>query len=371
MATVSPREKMMQQQIFTSPAPRGGSQQHTRATTKNELWSVLRSIVKARHILGLKQPPLTTLRALLSFVQDTDRLTVFASNKELCMRAEGTNERTLRRHLAKLADAGLIRRLDSSNGKRFTISQPGGERIDYGLDLSPLYARRHELHSAAAEADEEAELIKFYRRKLSGLVYSCERHGVDHELGNDTRAIARRVSGSTALKQLCERLVKLLEQTLIDEEKLNEPAVEPNAKTDMTDEMSANASHIVRHIDKTRIINIDSKEGISEKGMASDDDLSLAQLMASSPAAMAYLTDYPKDWRTMEDACFRLAKWAGISTTVTAAAVEKTGRRHVATLICGIFERLDAIRNPGAYFASMITRSHSTPPKRPRRRHIH
>ena len=87
--------------------------------------------------LGLRQGAVVVLDALLSClpcqgadgrempVNPATLLTVYASNETLCFRAKGLTDRQLRRHLDTLETAGLIRRRDSANGKRFPVMQHG------------------------------------------------------------------------------------------------------------------------------------------------------------------------------------------------------------------------------------------------------
>jgi hypothetical protein len=59
-------------------------------------------------------------------------------------------ESTLRRHLAKLVEAGLIARRSSPDGKRFRVGTDPD--LAFGLDLSPLFAAACRLSEAARAA---------------------------------------------------------------------------------------------------------------------------------------------------------------------------------------------------------------------------
>jgi replication initiation protein RepC len=129
-----------------------------------------------RRDLGLSTGDLLVLSALLSFLPCKDRetgaerpvgpdmvLVVFAGNAALCERANGMDERCLRRHLSRLADAGLIRRKQSATGKRFPLKRDGVIRDAFGIDLTPLLTRHTELADMASEARRRAEEIKALR----------------------------------------------------------------------------------------------------------------------------------------------------------------------------------------------------------------
>lgn len=140
---------------------------------------VIRTI---RRDLGLSTGDLLVLGALLSFLPCKDRdtgaerpigpdmvLVVFASNATLCDRANGMDERALRRHLSRLSDAGLIRRKQSATGKRFPLKRDGMIRDAFGIDLTPLLERHTELTDRAEEARREAEELRALRAEALAL----------------------------------------------------------------------------------------------------------------------------------------------------------------------------------------------------------
>ena len=101
----------------------------------------------AAPLLGLGAPVAATLDALLSFLPPKRRHhTVFASNATLSARRHGVTDRTLRRHITALIDAGLLIRRDSPNRKRYMrIDTSAQVALRFGLDLSPLFQRFPEL----------------------------------------------------------------------------------------------------------------------------------------------------------------------------------------------------------------------------------
>jgi DNA-binding transcriptional ArsR family regulator len=144
-------------------------------------WQILRDLTTARARFGLSDRDITLLQALLSFhpgarLDASEPLVIHPSNETICARANGMPCSTMRRHLARLVEAGLLVRRDSPNGKRYA-RRIAGTKIAFGFDLSPL------LHRAAAIADEAAsaraleqqrkalrETASLLRRDLTALV---------------------------------------------------------------------------------------------------------------------------------------------------------------------------------------------------------
>ncbi len=115
---------------------------------------------------------------------------------------------TMRRHVARLVEAGLLMRRDSPNGKRY-VRKTGEERVAFGFDLSRLYCRSEEI-ARAAEAVREAEervrrlreVVSLMRRDLAALADfgeeiqralasgSASRHGGSHSARSASQVVA-------------------------------------------------------------------------------------------------------------------------------------------------------------------------------------
>ena len=144
--------------------------------------ALLPAVRTIRHELGLSTGDLLVLDALLSFLPCRDpktgedrpispglMLVVFASNAALAERANGMEERVLRRHIARLCEAGLLRRKDSATGKRFPLKADGVIRDAFGLDLTPLLERHPELTRRAEEARRREEELRSVRAEALAL----------------------------------------------------------------------------------------------------------------------------------------------------------------------------------------------------------
>ncbi|MFM9974642.1 MAG: plasmid replication protein RepC [Beijerinckiaceae bacterium] len=192
----------MQVDSAISEARKPGSN-HPAAVNK---WTLFRTLTVIKDRIGISDRSLSVLNALLSFQQETaltvpaqrnhqsghnsgaggvDKaledeeragqgascdLVVFPSNKALCLRAHGMAEKTVRRHLAALVDAGLIFRRDSPNGKRYARKdQSGVERFSdaFGFDLTPLVTRAAEFESLAEELRRENRALQLTKERIS------------------------------------------------------------------------------------------------------------------------------------------------------------------------------------------------------------
>ena len=201
-------------------------------------WALFRTLTLVKDRLGVSDRALSVLNALLSFHQETaltlpvrpsaadlDKtaegeggspssscdLIVFPSNRALALRAHGMAEKTLRRHVAALIDAGLIFRRDSPNGKRYARKSESGEaRFSdaFGFDLTPLVTRAAEFEMLAEQLRQTQkalrlikERISLYRRDITKLI-AC---GLDEGLPGPWEAYRQRFMGLvTPLRRLRE-----------------------------------------------------------------------------------------------------------------------------------------------------------------------
>ena len=221
-------------------------------------WTLFRTLTVIKDRIGISDRSLSVLNALLSFQQETALtlpaprpqqsgqsgaigdsadegdaegqgascdLVVFPSNRALCLRAHGMAEKTVRRHLAALVDAGLIIRRDSPNGKRYARKdQSGAERFSdaFGFDLTPLVTRAGEFESLAEDIRREhkalqltKERISLHRRDIAKMI-AC---GLDEGLEGPWEAARqrfmalvtplRRIKTMPELEELLSRLAEL------------------------------------------------------------------------------------------------------------------------------------------------------------------
>ena len=143
---------------------------------------LMRALRTTRRNLGLSTGDLLVMDALLSFLPcrnratGTDRpvspdmlLVVYAGNATVCERANGMDERVLRRHLVRLETTGLVRRRLSATGKRFPLKSNGAVRDAFGVDLTPLLERHHEISHLACRVEQNREEIRGLRAEALAL----------------------------------------------------------------------------------------------------------------------------------------------------------------------------------------------------------
>lgn len=189
---------------------------------RGALMPVIRTI---RRDLGLSTGDLLVLGALLSFLPCKDRetgverpigpdmvLVVFASNATLCNRANGMDERALRRHLSRLSDAGLVRRKQSATGKRFPLKRDGVIRDAFGIDLTPLLERHAELADRADEARREAEELRALRAEALALRAAALETAAPHD--GEARSFLEQVKTVLRRATLTAELVHDLIRTI-------------------------------------------------------------------------------------------------------------------------------------------------------------
>jgi len=143
-----------------------------------------------RKELGLTTNDLSVLTALVSFLPRERRgdldsrqialTVVFPSNASLSERANGLDERTLRRSLGRLSAAELIERKSSANGKRFPLRYGGVIKDAFGIDLKPLIQRYDTLAMRASQLTEELEHLRSLKTEALALRASLLRQtGLD------------------------------------------------------------------------------------------------------------------------------------------------------------------------------------------------
>ncbi|WP_026481076.1 plasmid replication protein RepC [Ahrensia sp. 13_GOM-1096m] len=150
------------------------AEKHARA---GEKLSVPKSqaIVAAKKVaaaIGLKAQDLLLLDTFGAVTQKQDweqgkRPIVWVSNNFL-MEQTGFSLPTLRRHIRRLCEAGIIWMKDSPNGKRWGRRNEEGYITEaYGFDLAPLAARTAEFEALYAHLQEERQFCASLRNTIT------------------------------------------------------------------------------------------------------------------------------------------------------------------------------------------------------------
>ena len=133
------------------------------------------AIVAAKKIaaaIGLKSQDLLLLDTFGAVTQPQDweqgrRPIVWASNNFL-MEQTGFSLATLRRHIRRLCEAGVISMKDSPNGKRWGRRDNDGVIVEaYGFDLAPLAARTEEFEVLYAQLQAERAYCATLRNTIT------------------------------------------------------------------------------------------------------------------------------------------------------------------------------------------------------------
>lgn len=320
---------------------------HASGAPSADKWALLRELGVARRIFGASDRDLTVLQALLSFLPGQDLradmpLVVFPSNTRLRERLHDMPESTLRRHLAALVTAGLIRRQDSPNGKRFARRDAEGRlALAFGFDLSPLLARRMEIVDAATTVRADA----------------AARHASREALVLQLRDVSCSVTDPEHLA-FCEALRRALRRKLT----MNElqgfaediSAIQAMLKPANTQHSSGNDSQNERHIQDSNIYHLESiKEAESEE----DVFLHLETVLEAFPDCQAYEDGKVTSWMQFVALAHRLYPMMGIQPALWHQALTVMGPRNAAISLAGVLQMFSKIRSPGAYFRSLTEKA--------------
>ncbi|MBT8410757.1 MAG: replication initiation protein RepC [Octadecabacter sp.] len=376
-----------------SPFMRPISRAHLRVVERPETsvpgkpvnkWELLRELSKAQSAFGISERDLTVLQGLLSFFPEdalggNAEMIVFPSNKAICERLNGMPCSTMRRHLARLVEAGLLVRRDSPNGKRY-VRKHGEERVAFGFDLSPLYCRFEEI-ARAAEAVREAEdrvrrlreVVSLMRRDLAALAEFGEDIqpglGLWDQLRDRAALTARALRRKLSLEELTAYRAQL--EALLDQARNVIDGPE-------TEEMNTNDVRTERHHHNS---NKDSNvfEPALEKGGAADDapdedtdvpvagvedpdsrpvpKIPLHLVLTACPSIGTFYQGQIRHWHQLFDAACYIRPAIGISPSAWEEAQRFMGPEQASVVVAAILQRFEEIRSPGGYLRALTTKA--------------
>lgn len=300
-----------------------------------DIWAVFRALRDARSAFGLKPGHIQTLQALLSFLRPGQGDTVFASNLEICRRTGGVDERTLRRHIDRFVELGMIARHDSPNRKRYRVSSRDGQVISFGLSLSPLLKRAGEFLNAAAELEETRRDQIFLRKQI--LVGLAHIDGIEpgSAFAESARRTMRRKLAIAKYRAILEQVTDHLRQmsTVVD--------------VVITTKLPANDGQIVRHLSKSE------KERNESEGAENDLLPSVATLTAVCREATAFAPGPLRTWNDIERHAQNLAPMMGIQPGTFHEASKRVGSERTAAAVFILLQLGTRIRSYAAYFHSI------------------
>lgn len=313
-------------------------------------WDVLNQLTKAATHFELSHRTLTVLKALLTFLPGRDltpgpKAIVFPANATLSDRLHGMPESTLRRHLAKLVQSGIVSRHDSPNRKRYARKIGANVEVAYGFDLSPLATHSDVINNAAQDAEIKAQEIAVERDRLLALRLKLIEDENDHTaLLQRVHSILRRKPDLDLLRDTIQAVTAQINPTQI----VSRP----------TDKLSASDSQNERHIQDSVDKDLDS-EGtdakqsaqpsastkLSEKGQG----VTLSQVLDVCQEFKNFYPEKVRDWNALINIGDRTAPMLGIDYPVMAQAKKAMGLECAAIAIMCILERFKQIKSPGAY----------------------
>ncbi|MCC7319643.1 MAG: replication initiation protein [Rubellimicrobium sp.] len=343
-------------------------------------WALLRDLATAQAAFGVTDRDLTVLQGLLSFFPGDDlggdgAMVVFPSNRALCERLNGMACSTMRRHLARLVEAGLLIRRDSPNGKRYS-RKDGADRVSFGLDLSALHRRAAEIASAADTAREAGvrlrrlrEAISLMRRDLAALaLFGEEAHpgsGLWDEM-RDTAALAaralRRKLTVAELLALRSDLGALLGRA---RERIDGAGTEEMIISDARNERHHQNSE-TEPVESESAMNSGADSGAQDDpGTAPDHrpepgavpNIPLSLVTASCPSIATFHPGPIRHWHQLFAAASALRPAMGISLSAWDEAQRCMGSAQAAIVLVAMLERFAEIRSPGGYLRALSAKA--------------
>lgn len=345
-------------------------------------WEILRELVAARLAFGLSDRDLAVLEALVSFHPgnliggNEDTPIVHPSNASICERLKGMASSTMRRHLFRLVETGLIARRDSPNGKRYA-RRFAGEKVVFGFDLTPLLARHSEICAAAEAARAEAEhltrlreTVSLMRRDLAGLAtYGASLRpnmGLWDQLADlaalSARALRRRLEAvdleaiKTDLTQALDAARNVLEPRLKAEESSTNAAENEqhyqNSNTDLYDlepclEKAKEAASVLE--DQP----LEMPESSTDEHEPALPNIPLGLVLSVCPEIQTYSDEKIRHWHELVRAADLVRPMMGISPSAWIEAKALMGPEEAAAVLAAMLERFGDIRSAGGYLRSL------------------
>ncbi|WGW05967.1 plasmid replication protein RepC [Tropicibacter oceani] len=305
-------------------------------------WTIFRAIREARSALGLSSGHVQTLQAMLSFLKPGKGQVVFASNIELCRRAGFIDERTLRRHIQRLAALGILIRQDSPNRKRYRVSAPDGDSESYGLSLSPLFKQAKRFLDLADAVETERRQCRFLRKKVLARLAVIEVTGEPTEATLAIRKNLRRKLGSDDYRVL---LASLPDEQRAKDQHETTPSTAVDTKESQV--LSANDGQNVRHHSKSK------KERLDSDGASTKPNDHLAKVLDHCDEAQTYTQEPVKTWTDLTRHARFIAPMMGIDIATYERANQHLGEQRVSVTVFILMQLQRKIRNLPAYFHSI------------------
>jgi len=398
------------------------AEQHARA---GEQLSIPKSqaIVAVKKIaaaIGLKSQDLLLLDTFGAVTQPQDweqgrRPIVWASNNFL-MEQTGFSLATLRRHVRRLCEAGLIWMKDSPNGKRYGRRDADGVIVEaYGFDLAPLAARAEEFTALHAQLTEERQFCKSLRNTITvtrRVIRATIEKALESQLKGPWRELQdaftillarlpKRTAGRNSLLDAVDWFKALQEQVeacfeaAFDWPVKSDETAPSRSEDDMSDATKNNVNIIPTGVfDDTRIlttnelkivnsnrfekkhaagtspelptpeqversqkVDLDIEWSTHTSKRTSDVDIPMLMLTCPQFAEMARgMEGYIRDWNGIHRAAGKIRPMVGISENAWNVAQQALGPAVAAAALALIYDKhaTGEVSSPGGYLRGMV-----------------
>jgi replication initiation protein RepC len=381
-----------------------------------------RAIVATKKVaaaIGLKSQDLLLLDTFGAVTQPQDweqgrRPIVWASNHFL-MEQTGFSLATLRRHVRRLCEVGVISMKDSPNGKRWGRRDAEGAIIEaYGFDLAPMAARAEEFEALYEHLKAERTLCASLRNAIT-VTRRMIRAKIDKALDAGLRgpwetlqdafrglleglpARSERAGGLESYLDRIKALEASVEQTFEaafdwpaeadatvatetrDDQKETENMIPTSPENDTHILTTNKPNPVIRNrfdtkhaagaepekpglepVERPVEVNLDISWSTHTNKPSSDIDVPM--LMASCPhfADLARGTQgYMKDWNDVHRAAAALRPVVGISEDAWNVANKVLGPARAAASIALILDKSSdgEVKSPGGYLRGLIEKA--------------
>lgn len=341
-------------------------------------WELLRSLCAARDAFAITDREIGVLEALLSFhpakhLGGNADMVVFPSNRALSDRCHGMAESTLRRHLARLVDTGLILRHDSPNGKRYARRDASGEVLRaFGFDLRPLLVRAPEIARAADVARAAAERLRTLRENLSLQKRDAQKlalYGLEQghtgpweevlaQLLDITRMMRRKLS-LPELEEMAATVSDLLSQTLKHVSEAEEMSGNDASSERQYQSSNTDLPDLEPCLEKSRAADVEASGAAGSTDVKPDVPIPLGLVLRAVPEALEYAQSPVASFADLARLGAFLRGMIGISPSAWEDAVAAMGPEVAGLTICCLLQRIDGIRSPGGYLRRLTAEAQS------------
>ncbi|NBZ89220.1 helix-turn-helix domain-containing protein [Stagnihabitans tardus] len=331
-------------------------------------YELLAPVKVLRKELGLTPNDIAVLTALISFAprdkaQPTALTIVFPSNEVLSERANGLDERTIRRCIARLVSAGLIARKTSANRKRFPLRFGGAIRDAFGFDLLPLVKDHDTLCERAKQVSQLNQDLVSLRSKALAL-RAAAMHAPNLSPGqleilatarNTLRRMTLTVDQATATIGTIEQILR---STGSDKSAEQDKNVAPD--TVMPDELTATDGQNVRHIDASKKeLKTYARAKVIARPYAGRDSYPMNKETdhmewRDFKHVACFFPEEPSTRETFKRTLFELGKVTRVTHEKLMQAMRHIAPGRILLAFDCLLAKGDSIRNPEGYFHHLL-----------------